>query len=141
MFSVLKIKRVHSDATIPNRATPGSAGLDIYTLKKEVLIPGEITKIPTGLCLELPTNSYGRIAPRSSLSCKNIWINGGVIDEDFRGEVVVICINMSKETIEIGKGNKIAQLICESYYRPMVEVVNELSLTRRGNNGFGSSGM
>lgn len=140
MYSQLKIQKLDRRVRAPSNATSDSAGFDLYANQTISLRPNDVKKIPTGLIIQVPIGTYGRIAPRSSMALKNLWINGGVVDRDYRGEVMIICANMSKDTYTIVKGDKVAQLICESYIHPIVSYVNELPPTERGSRGFGSSG-
>ena len=100
--------------------------------------------IPTGISVELPHNTYGRVAPRSGLTWnKFLDVGAGVVDEDYRGEILVILFNFSKENVVIKNGDKIAQLIVERIMptEPVVyEPDQELSETKRGGSGFGSTG-
>ena len=101
------------------------------------------SKIPTGISVQLPHNTYGRIAPRSGLTWnKFLDVGAGVVDEDYRGEILVILFNFSKENVTIKNGDKIAQLIVERIM-PTEAVVYEpdqdLSETKRGGKGFGST--
>merc|ERR1711860_233300 len=84
------VKKLHPEAIIPQRATPGAAGLDVYAMIDLKIPVGEIGKIPTGISIELPEKCYARLAGRSSLEIgKGVSLKGGVIDRDYRGEVLV----------------------------------------------------
>lgn len=91
----LKFKRLNPEAIVPKKGTPYSAGYDLYSIEDKVIEPGERGCVKTGWQIELPHNSYGRIAPRSGLACKNsIDVGAGVIDEDYRGESIYIIYNI-----------------------------------------------
>ena len=142
MTSQLKVKRLAADVVLPTRATVGSAGLDIYALSDAICPAVGKVLLPTGLAIAVPTGCYGRIADRSSLASKHsIHIGGGVIDEDYRGEVKILLFNLSDKDFEIKKGDRIAQLIIEMTKTPNVIEVESLDETIRNGGGFGSSGI
>ncbi len=131
---------MEAGALLPVRATPFSAGLDLFSSEEAVVRPNTRRLISTGLSIRLPKDSYGRIAPRSGLSLRGYEIGGGVIDSDYRGIVKVIMINNSNENYIINFGDKIAQLIVERIYNLDPVLVTELDVTERGEKGFGSTG-
>ena len=139
-------KKLHKDSTVPQKGSPLAAGYDLfcYTDKDIIIESMGKSKIPTGISVQLPHNSYGRVAPRSGLTWnKFLDVGAGVVDEDYRGEVQVILFNFSKENVTIKRGDKIAQLIVERIMptEPVVyEPDQELSETKRGGKGFGSTG-
>lgn len=97
--------------------------------------------VKTDIQIELPEGCYGRVAPRSGLAAKNfIDVGAGVIDEDYRGNVGVVMFNHSEVEFAVAKGDRIAQLICERIFYPVLEEVSSLSDTQRGAGGFGSTG-
>ncbi|XP_030767165.1 deoxyuridine 5'-triphosphate nucleotidohydrolase-like [Sitophilus oryzae] len=97
--------------------------------------------INTGLKFELPSGCYGRIAPRSGLASKNgINVGAGIIDQDYRGIVMVLLFNHSSEDFQVNVGDRIAQLICEHIHYPELVEEKELTHTERNTNGFGSTG-
>lgn len=117
-----------------------SAGCDLSSIENYTLKPGERKLFKTGLYMAIPNGLYGRIAPRSGLAYKNgIDVMAGVIDEDYRGEIGVILINLGQEDKQINVGDKIAQMIFENYTRCDFTVVDELDDTNRGIGGFGST--
>ena len=101
--------------------------------------PGDSVLVKTGIALELPPGSYGRIAPRSSPTIRGIETGAGVIDRDFRGEVKVLLRNHSDVDLRIYKGDRIAQVVIERIWELEVNCVEELSSTARGSRGFGYS--
>ncbi|KAF2977762.1 hypothetical protein EK904_007730 [Melospiza melodia maxima] len=106
-----------------------------------VIPPMEKAVVKTDIQIALPSGCYGRVAPRSGLAAKHfIDVGAGVIDEDYRGNVGVVLFNFGKETFEVKKGDRIAQLICERIYYPELEEVETLDDTERGEGGFGSTG-
>lgn len=97
--------------------------------------------VKTDIQVELPEGCYGRIAPRSGLAAKNfIDIGAGVVDEDYRGNLGVVMFNHADTAFQVAKGDRIAQLICERIFYPVMEEVKTLSDTERGDGGFGSTG-
>jgi len=141
----LQIKKLIESATIPTKGSPYSAGYDLYSTESYTLKPLERHLFKTGLSFGIPSGMYGRIAPRSGLAFKNgIDVMAGVIDEDYRGEIGVVIINLGQEEITLplvkdGKNVPIAQIIFEFYNNLSLQVVSELMETNRGQGGFGSS--
>ncbi len=143
----LIFKKIYSDSIIPSKATSGACGYDLfcYTDKPVTILPMEKEMIHTGIKVKLPRYSYGRVAPKSGLTWKKfVDIGAGVIDEDYRGEVMVIVFNFSKEPVTFNKGEKVAQLIIEKIVptKPIIyEPGQELDITDRNEKGFGSTGI
>ena len=138
----IKFKKLNNDAIIPSFSRDGDAGMDIYCDSDVVVMPGEITAVPTGVSMELPSGYVSLIWDRSGLALKSgIKTMGGVLDSGFRGEVKVIMTNLSNERFEVKKGARVAQMIIQKYEVPEVEIVEELSDSVRGEGGFGSSGI
>lgn len=136
----IKYKKLNDKATIPTKGSPKAAGYDLCSLEAITLIPGQRYLFRTGLSFEIPEGMYGRIAPRSGLALKSgIDVLAGVIDEDYRGEIGVIIINFGDVPKLINIGDKIAQIIFETYHS--LEFVNsdELSNTTRNQGGYGST--
>ncbi len=133
---MLKIKKLCKEAFLPERATAFAAGYDLYCHEDQKLNMG-LNRINLGFAMEIPPGHYARVACRSSLAGHNISVEAGVIDEDYRGEVVVMlrCRNL----IKIKAGFKIAQMIITPYATPQVEEVDALSNSKRGEGGFGST--
>lgn len=137
----LLVKRLHEDAHLPTRQTEGSAGYDLYSVEAITIAPGEWSCVGTGVALTVPEGTYGRVAPRSGLSCKGTHVGAGVIDRDYTGEVKVLLFNMNREKcIDISKGDRVAQLLLSKIALSDVLEVDSLSETDRGSGGFGSTG-
>ncbi|MEH7072860.1 dUTP diphosphatase [Neobacillus drentensis] len=139
----VKIKKIHADAKTPLQATPGDAGMDLYSIETAMIPSGEARLIGTGLQIELPKGTEAQIRPRSGLALKHsvtVLNSPGTIDEGYRGEIGVILINHGKETFVVEKSMRIAQLVIQFVPSIQVTEVNELSQTVRGSSGFGSSG-
>ena len=140
---ILKIKRIHDKAIIPNYANEGDAGLDLYAVEELVLSSGERGLVHTGIQIELPKNTEAQIRPRSGLALKSgiTTLNSpGTIDEGYRGEIGVILINHSNEIFKVEQGMKIAQMVIKPVFKVNIIEISELSDSERSEKGFGSSG-
>lgn len=141
----MKIKKLFGNAILPTRADDGSAGLDLYACSPYTtkINPHETVKVGTGIAIELPDGTFGGIYARSGIATKRGLAPAnavGVVDESYRGEIIVALHNFSDEVQEIGPYERIAQLIVQPYVRVSLEEVEELSETIRGEGGFGHSG-
>ncbi len=142
----LKVKKVRDGAVIPKRATQGSAGMDLYAcIEKPVTIePHKCVQIPSGIAIELPDENYGAfVFARSGLSRKHgiAPVNAvGVIDSDYRGEIIMGLVNHFEESYTIEPGDRVAQLVIMPVSVIPVVEVSELDETERGEGGFGSTG-
>ncbi len=140
-------KKIHENAVIPSRATESSAGLDISACLDEpvTLNQGEIKMIPTGLKAQTDCTDVAMlIYPRSGLSSKygvSLANCVGVVDSDYRGEWFIPLINHGKEPFTVTNGMRIAQLVPTRVLFPEIEVSGSLDDTKRGEGGFGSSGI
>ena len=139
-MSSFQVKLNYEDAQAPTRGSDEAAGYDLYSYESETVVPKQIKLIDIGISIRVPEGTYGRIAPRSSVSKKGILINAGVIDRNYRGPVKVMVHNLSNDNYVINKNDRIAQLILEQIKTPPVELVEELDDTVRGEGGFGSTG-
>ena len=132
----MEIVLMNDDAIIPTRASKRSAGLDLYSSIDVNIEVGSIKKINTGICISLPKNSYGSIRDKSSLATKGLLTLGGVIDNDYTGEIIVIMTSLI-EPIKIKKGKIIPHLIVSNISYPEIRKVKFLKETERNNKGFG----
>ena len=139
-MSSFQVKLNYEDSQAPTRGSDEAAGYDLYSYESETVVPKQIKLIDTGISIRVPEGTYGRIAPRSSVSKKGILVNAGVIDRDYRGPVKVMVHNLSNNDYVINKNDRIAQLILEQIKTPPVQLVEELDDTIRGEGGFGSTG-
>ncbi len=138
----LKVKKLREDALLPVRKRKGDAGLDLYSVEEVVLKPGEWKAVSTGIAVEIPQGYFGLVKDRSGLALKHaLHCLAGVIDENYRGEVKVVLINLGDKEVKLEKHSRIAQLLIIPYLETEVEEVEELSDTERGEKGFGSSGL
>lgn len=130
---------------LPEYQTSGSAGMDLRaSLEATIhLEPLERRLVPTGLFIALPEGYEAQIRPRSGLSIKRglSLVNAvGTIDSDYRGELMIPIINLSKEVQSIEDGERIAQMVIARYEQASFRLVSQLSETARGTGGFGHSG-
>ena len=133
-------------AVLPSYESEGAAGADVRAFLGEPLCikSGDYAAVPTGLCFEIPEGYEIQVRPRSGLAAKKgvtVLNAPGTIDSDYRGEVKVILINHGKEDFTVSNGDRIAQLIVSPVLRAEFATAQELSSTRRGAGGFGSTGV
>lgn len=142
----VKIKKINKEAKIPIRGTSQSAGYDLYACldtEKMTILPHQTVKVPTGISIELPDNTFGAIFARSSLALKKNLRPANcvaVIDSDYRGEYIVLLHNDGDILQEIENFERIAQLVIMPYIPVNFCEVDKLSDTKRGDNKFGSTG-
>lgn len=141
----MNIKKLKPNATIPTYGSANAAGADLYACIDAALTinPGETSLVPTGLAMALPEGYAGLIYARSGLASKKGLAPAnkvGVIDSDYRGEVMVALHNHSKVPATIDPQERIAQLVITPYITAAFDVVDELDDTARGEGGFGSTG-
>lgn len=143
----MEVKIVNnSKHPLPQYETSRSAGMDLRANLEEPvnLSPMERKLILTGLFIELPEGYEAQVRPRSGLAIKRgitVLNSPGTIDADYRGEIGVILINLSREIFEIKNGDRIAQLVIARHDQPSLIEVKELAVTKRGESGFGSTGI
>jgi len=136
----IQIKKLSDLAKTPTRGSDFAAGYDLYSTEDYNLKPGERKLFKTNIAIAIPTGLYGRVAPRSGLAFKDgLDVLAGVIDEDYRGDVGVILINLGDKVKEIKVGDKIAQIIFENYTAAEFQDATELPLSVRATGGFGST--
>lgn len=137
---MIKFKRLEEGAIIPKAQKPGDAGLDIYTLEDKTIYHCEQESFRTGIACAIPEGFVGVIKPRSGLALKHqIDTKAGVIDSNYRGELVIVLRNDGLRPYEFKKGERIAQLLVIPCLTNSEEV-EELDDTNRGKTGFGASG-
>lgn len=148
MTRSVRFQRLREDARVPRYATDGAAGLDLHAaLDGPIEIaPSARVAVPTGLALELPPGTEGQVRPRSGLALRHgvtVLNAPGTIDADYRGEVKVLLVNLGAETFSIAPGDRIAQLVIATVERVALTEAgpDELTQTRRGEGGFGSTGV
>jgi dUTP pyrophosphatase len=137
----LRFKQLDPHAVLPQRGSVLAAGLDVCGIEDVEIGPRQRVMARTGLAVAIPPGFYGRVAPRSGLAAKNgLDVLAGVIDSDYRGEIVCVLYNTGDETIKLPAGSKICQLIIEQIITPDAMWATDLDETARGAGGFGSTG-
>jgi len=137
----LRFKQLDPRAVLPKRGSVLAAGLDVCGIEDVEIGPRQRAMARTGLAVAIPPGFYGRVAPRSGLAAKNgLDVLAGVIDSDYRGEIVCVLYNTGDETIKLPAGSKICQLIIEQIITPEATWATDLDETARGAGGFGSTG-
>ena len=141
----INIKKLNENAVIPTYGSEFSAGADLYALSDEpiVIAPHETVLVHTGVAMEIPTGYVGLVFARSGLATKRALAPAnkvGVIDSDYRGEIMVALHNHGNEPKTVENGERIAQLVLVPYISADFNEVDELSDTVRGEGGFGSTG-
>jgi dUTP pyrophosphatase len=148
MIVEVRIQRLpHAEGLpLPAYATGGAAGADLRAAVESEMIlgPGGRAVVPTGLVVEIPAGYEGQVRPRSGLAIKaglTIVNAPGTIDSDYRGELKVLMINLGSDTVSIGRGDRIAQLLIAPVTRASFVETEALSDSERGDGGFGSTGV
>ena len=139
------VKKFNKNINLPNYKTAGSSGMDLmaYIKKKIIINPGKTELIPTGISVAIPKNYEIQIRPRSGLAAKkgvSVLNTPGTIDSDYRGEIKIILINLSKKPFIVKSGDRIAQMILCPVAKGKLKEVKNLPKTSRGKAGFGSTG-
>jgi len=143
---LLKMVKAHPRVELPQYQSEGAAGLDLRAfLDADVVVPslGRV-KIPTGLRLEIPAGFEGQVRPRSGLAIKTgltVLNSPGTVDSDYRGDLEIILVNLGADDVTIKDGERIAQLVVSPVCHAQIAAVEELSASRRGSAGFGSTGV
>jgi len=146
MLRILRLPH-GADLPLPSHQSPEAAGLDLMAAVPEsapvVLAPGERRLMPTGLAIALPRGFEAQVRPRSGLAARHgitVLNAPGTIDADYRGEIMVLLINLGAEPFTVRRGMRIAQLTVAPVVRADIAEVAELDPTPRGSGGFGSTG-
>lgn len=147
-MKIINIKKTDENAKIPTYGSIYAAGADLYAVihneeNKVEILPGETAFVDTGIAMEIPEGYVGLIYARSGLACKQGLAPAnkvGVIDSDYRGNIMVALYNQSNEVRTVSEGDRIAQIIIQPVEQFGFNVKENLSDTVRGNGGFGSSG-
>ena len=140
----VNFKKLNENAIAPAYATEFAAGADLYCADESVTIePGKTVMVHTGLALEIPVGLVGLIYARSGLACKKGLAPAnkvGVIDSDYRGEIIVALHNHGEEAVSFERGERVAQIVFAPYFFAEFNEKSELDDTTRGTGGFGSTG-
>ncbi|HEX8129836.1 MAG TPA: dUTP diphosphatase [Pyrinomonadaceae bacterium] len=141
MTDVLKFLKLHPAAKLPSRGSGAAAGLDLCAIEAVTLEAGARAAVRTGLSVAIPRGFYGRVAPRSGLAVRHgLDVLAGVIDSDYRGEIICALVNHGREPLTLEAGQRVAQLIVEAIITPDAAWADALDETARGAGGFGSTG-
>lgn len=138
----VKIKKLNTNAEVPTRGSKEAAGYDLYSNSDVEIRPEGTIKVNTGIAMEIPKGYFGAIYARSGLATKEGLRPAncvGVIDSDYRGEIIVAIHNDSNIVRVVEKGERIAQIVIMPYLSIEFEEVDNLDETKRGNGGFGST--
>ena len=144
-IEVVRLAHAH-DLALPDYATAAAAGADLLAAIDQDIELGPLERkiVPTGISIALPVGFEAQVRPRSGLAAKSgvtVANAPGTVDADYRGEIGVILINLSRETFRISRGMRIAQLVVARHARAVWREVSELDRTARGAGGFGSTGV
>ena len=139
------VKKFDKNIKLPAYKTSGSSGMDLaaYIKNKIIINPGKSAMIPTGIAVAIPNNYEIQIRPRSGLAAKkgiSVLNTPGTVDADYRGEIKIILINLSKKLFVVKSGDRIAQMILCPVVKGKFKEVKKLPRTIRGKGGFGSTG-
>lgn len=144
-MSEIRVKKLREGATLPTYGTPFAAGADLYACLDEAITiaPGGTAFVPTGIAMEVPEHCAGLIYARSGLACKRGLAPAnkvGVVDSDYRGEIIVVLHNHGDAPQTINSGERIAQMVITPVLTPAYVETEELTDTVRAGQGFGSTG-
>jgi dUTP pyrophosphatase len=143
---ISRIREGFDDLPLPEYATAGAAGMDLRAAIDEpiVLAPGARASVPTGIAIALPRGFECQVRPRSGLAARHgigLVNSPGTVDEDYRGELHVLLVNLGDEPFTIERGQRIAQAVFARYERIEWEITDTLEESERGAGGFGSTGV
>ena len=140
--AVLRVQRLRPGARLPERATPGATGYDLYACPDgEMVVGQEPTLVPTGIAVEAPPGYDVQVRPRSGLASKGVQVTFGTIDSDYRGEVLVTMYVLPyREPHVVRPGDRIAQLVIGRTAEVAIVEAEALSASERGSGGHGSTG-
>ena len=142
----VKVTRIRKTAKTPQYMTPGASGCDAFAALDEAMeiAIGKRAAVPTGLAFEIPVNYEIQVRPRSGLAFKKglTVVNApGTIDSDYRGEVMILMVNLGEEPVRIEPGDRIAQLVLQEVKQITWVEADSLETTQRGAGGVGSTGL
>jgi len=131
---------LEGEAKEPSYGSEYAAGIDLYSTETITVDPHSIHIFSTGIRAAIPHGNFGSIRDRSSMAKKGWAVRGGVVDSDYRGIIGVMLQNTTNDILSIEKGDKIAQMVIQSYSSPIFRLVDKLIETKRGDGGYGSTG-
>jgi len=137
----LLIEKIVPEAKLPIRANASDAGLDLFALDDLTIPVKEWRLVRTGIKIALPTGTVGLVWDKSGLASKGLHLLAGVIDEGYRGEILVNVLNLNQKDYKLSAGQKIGQLLIQPILYPDIEEAIINDVTQRGEKGFGSSGL
>ena len=139
----VNISKLNKEAVLPEYTREGDSGFDLRSVENTRILPGRMAVVSTGLALDLPSGYEVQIRPRSGLSMKGITVNNspGTIDSNYRGELKIILSNHGVEIFNINVGDRIAQGVLQEVPKAVWNLVDTLTESNRGEDGFGSSGV
>jgi len=140
----IPIVKIHSFVEIPQFMTPGSAGVDLRASRNGMIKRGRADLVSTGIKIALPPGYEAQIRPRSGVAIKygiTLINSPGTIDSDYRGEIMLPLINLSRKDFTFKRGDRLAQMIVAKYEKVEFELVDELAVTARNMGGFGHTGI
>ncbi len=143
-MTTIFFQKLNPQATIPQQAHPGDAGMDLVSIEAAEIAPGGRRLVRTGLAVEIPVGFEGQVRPRSGLALKNgvtVLNAPGTIDAGYRGEIGVVLANFGDAMFRVEPGMRIAQLVIAAVANVTVEVSDTLSTSERGAGGYGSTGV
>ena len=145
-MKAIRVKKLHPMAKLLTYGSAEAAGADLYACLDDPMTvkPGESVFVPTGIAMEVPVGCAGLIYARSGLACKRGLAPAnkvGVVDSDYRGQIVVVLHNHGQQSQTVEHGERIAQMVITPVITPMYELSDELSDSDRGAGGFGSTGL
>jgi len=135
----VKVKKLRPDAIIPTRGSAGAVGWDLYAVEDVYIDEYGIAMVPTGIAIDMELGWEVQCRPRSGMARDGMWALFGTIDNDYRGELMVVVMNFTDYINTIHKGDRIAQLVFAPIAKVEWEACEELSETIRGSGGFGST--
>lgn len=129
-------------AILPERKTSGASGYDLCALAGIQIQPGRVVVVETGVSLEMPEGMEAQVRPRSGLAKAGVWVHLATIDQDYRGKIAVMMINLRPDAFSVAAGDRVAQLVFARVDHPELQVVDASTMTAtgRGAMGFGSTG-
>lgn len=136
---MIQVKLLHSSARLPTRSYC-SAGYDLYACEEIDCLPGQVTPIPIGIATAFPEGYAALVWDRSGMGKHGLTVFGGVIDEDYRGEWIVLLFNSTPDVHEVHVGDRVAQFLLQKVEQAPVTLVERLSATERGENRWLSTG-
>ena len=139
---IITVKLLKKTGRLPEKSHDSDAGYDLFAPEDVVLRPGELKQVPMGIALQLPAGSWWiELRDKSSRALQGLHNLAGIVDQDYRGEVIAVIQNLGHKAVIIKAGEKVCQMILHPVYPALVFEVDELNETKRGKGGFGSTGL